>query len=312
MQHNGTFSSPVEEPTIAFETSLGFAINSTVEDYLGSERYQKDLGTVDLIVTSPPFPLLRAKAYGNKTGQEYLRWMESLAKPLGDLLSPSGSLVIEIGNSWEPGIPAMSTLPMKTLLAFQESGEFFLAQEFICHNPARLPGPAIWVTRERVRVKDSFTRVWWLSRSPHPKADNRKILNQYSPAMQKLLKSGKYNTGVRPSEHNIKEGSFLKDNGGSIGANVLSIPNTNGPGVAYLTYCKENGLTPHPARMQPQLVDYFIEFLTDEGDRVFDPFGGSMTTGAVAEGLERRWFATEPNSEYLDGSKGRFLGRLRG
>ena len=36
--------------------------------------------------------------------------------------------------------------------------------EFICYNPARLPSPAQWVTIERIRVIDSFTHIWWMSK----------------------------------------------------------------------------------------------------------------------------------------------------
>jgi site-specific DNA-methyltransferase (cytosine-N4-specific) len=58
--------------------------------------------------------------------------------------------------------------------------------------------------------------------------------------------------------------------------------------------------------MQPKLVDWFIRFLTDEDDLVFDPFGGSNTTGSIADRLGRRWAAVEPREDYVAGSKGRF------
>ena len=54
------------------------------------------------------------------------------------------------------------------------------------------------------------------------------------------------------------------------------------------------------------LVDFFIRFLTDPDDLVLDPFAGSNTTGATAEGLDRRWVAIEPNADYIRGSRGRF------
>jgi len=63
---------------------------------------------------------------------------------------------------------------------------------------------------------------------------------------------------------------------------------------------------PHPARMQPQLVEFFIKFLTNEGDQVFDPFGGSNTTGFVAELANRKWSVVEADANYLLGSIGRF------
>ncbi|HEV2944003.1 MAG TPA: DNA methyltransferase [Solirubrobacteraceae bacterium] len=51
---------------------------------------------------------------------------------------------------------------------------------------------------------------------------------------------------------------------------------------------------------------FFVRFLTDEGDLVLDPFAGSNTTGATAEGLERRWLSIEPEAAYIAGSIGRF------
>lgn len=72
--------------------------------------------------------------------------------------------------------------------------------------------------------------------------------------------------------------------------------------------CKEAGVTIHPARFPASLPDFFMRFLTDEGDVIVDPFAGSNTTGAVAEGLSRRWVSTETVEEYLAASKFRFEG----
>lgn len=277
----------------------------TVEDFLASGTGKALRGDVQLVFTSPPFPLNRKKRYGNKIGQEYLDWLAELAEPLGDLLTDDGSFVVELGNAWEPGEPVMSTLALKALLQLLESGGFHLCQQFVVHNPARLPSPAQWVNVERIRVKDAYTNVWWMSRTPRPKADNRCVLTPYSPAMKKLLKRGSYNAGGRPSQHKIGETSFLTDHGGAIPPNVLTMSNTTSTDD-YRRFCKANNLKVHPARMPPELADFFIRFLTDASDIVFDPFGGSNTTGAVAESLGRQWFATEPEPEYIATSVGRF------
>jgi site-specific DNA-methyltransferase (cytosine-N4-specific) len=55
------------------------------------------------------------------------------------------------------------------------------------------------------------------------------------------------------------------------------------------------------------LADFFIKFLTTPRDLVFDPFGGSCTTGKSAEVLKRNWVCTEQNADYLLGAKGRFV-----
>jgi hypothetical protein len=291
---------------IAYRTSRGVAYFGTAENVLADPWFERRYkGKIQLIFTSPPFPLNRKKRYGNLQGKEFVDWLASLAPVFKSFLTKTGSIVMEMGNAWAPGSPTMSTLSLKSLLAFQERGGFHLCQQFICYNPARLPSPAEWVTVERIRVKDSYTNIWWMSHVEKPLADNRRVLKPYSPSMKKLLASGKYNAGKRPSEHDINETSFLKDNDGAIPPNVLTLSNTktNDP---YQDYCRNQGLTPHPARMPFGLPEFFIKFLTLEGDIVLDPFAGSNTTGAVAQALKRDWVAIEPVAGYVQSSRSRF------
>jgi len=301
----------------AYQTRKGKMFHGRIEDALDSPEIERIRGKVSLILTSPPFPLVRKKRYGNETGEVYLSWLESLAGRLADLLTDDGSIVIEIGNAWEQGSPVMSTLPVEALLAFKKAAKLHLCQHVICHNPARLPSPAEWVNVRRIRLKDSFTHVWWMSRSKHPKADNRNVLNPYGKDMRHLLRTQQYNSGARPSGHVISEKGFLKDHGGSISANVIELDSSHSPDALlkytgtswdrnYRDYCAQQKLETHPARMQSLLSAFFIQFLTEKGDLVLDPFAGSNTTGAVAEDLGRKWIGIEAEIAYIDGSRGRF------
>lgn len=276
-----------------------------VEEFIASDAARRRQGKVQLILTSPPFPLNHKKNYGNHQGEEFTEWLAGLAPCLTELLTQTGSVVVEMGNAWEPGKPVMSTLSLKSLLTFLEKGELNLCQQFICHNPTRLPTPAQWVNVERIRVKDAYTHIWWMSTSERPKASNKHVLTEYSPAMKYLLRTQRYNSGTRPSGHNIGKTSFLTDNGGAIPSNVLTFSNTSN-NDAYRKYCRRKGLEVHPAPMPVGLAEFFIRLLTDRGDLVFDPFAGSNTTGAAAEALGRKWIATEPLDRYLAGSRGRF------
>lgn len=299
-----TQQGPEDNMTIAYQTEKGRLLKGYSENILPLLRRDWS-GKIDLIITSPPFPLNRKKKYGNLQGPEYIDWLAEFAPVFKSLVKPTGSIVIEVGNAWEPGRPVMSTLSLKALLAFQERADLQLCQQFVIYNPARLPSPAQWVNVERIRVKDAYTHVWWLSPSDRPKADNRRVAKEYSPAMLKLLETRKYNAGPRPSEHHIGKDSFLTNNGGAIPPNVITMANT-GAGDQYQRYCKRHAINPHPARMRTDLVSWFIRFLTDPGDMVVDPFAGSNTTGYVAESMGRRWIAIEPEQEYIDGSRGRF------
>jgi site-specific DNA-methyltransferase (cytosine-N4-specific) len=183
----------------AYKTTKGRMYHARIEDALASKEIRRLQGKVDLILTSPPFPLVRKKKYGNASGEAYIDWLCSLAVPLSQLLSETGSLVLEIGNAWEPGVPVMSTLPLEALLAFKKAANLQLCQHVICQNPARLPGPAEWVSVKRIRLKDSFTHVWWMSRSANPNADNKRVLSPYSSSMKSLLRDQHYNSGSWPA-----------------------------------------------------------------------------------------------------------------
>jgi site-specific DNA-methyltransferase (cytosine-N4-specific) len=121
--------------------------------------------------------------------------------------------------------------------------------------------------------------------------------------MERLIKRGVKKT-VRPSGHNIKP-TFSQDRGGSIPANVIVCGN-NESNSEYIRQSKKLRKKIHPARFPAQLPRFFIEFLTDPGDLVLDPFAGSNTTGAVAEPLRRRWIAIEKNRSYAKDSELRF------
>lgn len=259
--------------------------------------------SVDLIMTSPPFGLVRKKSYGNEDADEYCNWFRPFAEGFKRVLKDDGSLVIDIGGAWVPGQPTRSLYHFKLLVMLVEEYGFHLCQEHYWWNPAKLPTPAEWVNVRRVRVKDAVNTVWWLSKTPFPKANNRRVLAPYSKSMQGLLRNG-YVAKLRPSGHDISA-KFQKDNGGSVPPNLLAIANTESTS-RYQEYCRDNNIPIHPARFPPQLPEYFIRFLTDPGDLVLDPFGGSCVTGAVAEVLGRRWVCCEMSEEYLTGALSRF------
>ncbi len=291
------------------------------EDLLRGRVGKRLKGKVQLILTSPPFILNQEKKYGNLAGEEYKEWFIGFAALFSSLLKEDGSIVIELGNAWQPRRPIQSTLPLESLLGFLNHPEakLHLCQQFICYNPARLPSPAQWVTVERIRVNDSYTNIWWMAKSDTPKADNRKILRPYSKSMRALLRKQSYNPGSRPSEHQVSASGFLEDQGGSIHPNLFELePIEEGtdprlPNVMrfantrsndyFSRECRKRGIAPHPARMQPELAAFFIEFLTDEGDLVLDPFAGSNTTGYVAELLGRRWVSIDLEASYAVQSK---------
>lgn len=292
-----------------YSTALGDAY---LEDSLNILKALPN-NSINLVLTSPPYALHFKKEYGNVGKADYIAWFLSFAKDIFRVLTDSGSLILNIGGSYNKGIPTRSIYHYKLLIALVEEIGFHLAQECFWFNPAKLPMPAEWVTVRRIRVRDSVEHVWWLSKTPWPKANNRSVLKPYGADMLRLNQKGVRAT-TRPSGHNIKSSFDKIDAGGSIPPNVIedSIPadvlrfGNNVANDTYTKFCKASNIKIHPARFPTALPEFFIKLLTEEYDVVLDPFAGSNTTGAVAENFRRRWIAVDNVACYLDGSKFRF------
>jgi DNA modification methylase len=197
--------------------------------------------SVDLCFTSPPYALVRQKEYGNEMADAFVDWFMPFVHRIRRLLTPSGFFAVNLGPAWNPGSPTLSTYDIETLLAI--SDRLYPVYDGVWHKPGTLPGPAQWVTIEKVRLTQATERIW----------------------------------------------IFSKD--------------SNGP---YHRRCRRHRVAQHPARFPPALPAYFIERLTQPGGHVLDPFGGSNTTGHVAESLGRRWTTIELDPTYCRNSWLRF------
>ena len=296
MQGNG-------KPVEVYRTKLGKAVLAKAEDYLPSMPEN----SVDLVVTSPPFALLRQKAYGNLDQADYVDWLVSFGPLVRRVLKDTGSFVLDLGGAYQRGIPCRSLYNYRVLLRMCDEHGFHLAEEFFWHNPAKLPSPIEWVNKRKIRAKDSVNTVWWLAKSENPKANVSNVLAPYSARMKQLIRDPEafYRPKDRPSGPDIS-GKFGKDNGGAIPSNLLQYPNTESNSL-HIRLCNAHNLEPHPARFPRSLPEFFIKFLTDPGDLVMDIFAGSNTTGEAAELLGRSWTALECNLDYIIGSAFRFM-----
>lgn len=290
-------------PNPAYFTRRGSAYVGDSRDLLA----ELPDSSINLVLTSPPFALLRQKEYGNLDQHEYIDWLAQFAALVHQKLKDDGSFVLDLGGAYQRGVPVRSLYNYRVLIRFCDDLGFFLAEEFFWNNPSKLPSPIEWVNKRKMRAKDSVNTVWWFSKTEWPKANVSNVLAEYSPRMRKLLENPDafYKPKERPSGHDIGKG-FGKDNGGAIPSNLLSISNSESNGQ-YLRGCADVGVKSHPARFPAKLPEFFIKFLTEPGDFVVDIFAGSNTTGQVAEALDRRWLAIDLDPDYVAASVFRFL-----
>lgn len=298
-----------------YRTKLGTAY---LTDSLAALR-KLPANSINLIVTSPPYALHFKKAYGNVSKDKYADWFLGFAREMHRVLADDGSFVLNIGGSYNEGTPTRSLYQYKLLIRLVDEIGFHLAQECFWYNPAKMPMPAEWVTVRKIRIKDSVEYVWWLSKTPWPKASNQRVLREtLSPDMLRLNRNGLRET-TRPGGYKINASWAEIKGKGAIPSNFIQgelfeleapdnalIMGNNAANDPYTLRCKAEGIKIHPARYPRVLPEFFIKMLTDEGDIVLDPFAGSNTTGSVAESLKRRWLAFENVEEYLQGSKFRF------
>lgn len=264
-------------------------------------------GSINLMMTSPPFPLLRKKEYGNTDQDLYVAWLAGFIRQVMPKIADDGSIVLDLGGAYQRGQPTRSLHIYKLIIELCEVVGLHLCQEFFWYNSAKLPSPIEWVNKRKIRAKDSVNTLLWLSKSPWPKADVCNVLTPYSARMTKMLEGQSQvpKAQLRPSGH-VMTDTILRDNGGAIPSNVLTIPNTSS-NDSYQRRCKQLGIKAHPARFPAKLPEFFIRMLTDPGDVVLDIFAGSNTTGEVAEILGRRWNTFEQDRDYFATSALRFV-----
>lgn len=283
-----------------YETANGTALWATAET---ASAVIGD-GTINLILTSPPYPLNKQKSYKNLRGQEYLDWLVGLTSEWRRMLVDDGSLVLNLADVWNRGEPTVNLYQERLLIKLVDELGWFLAQRFQWINYGKIPSSE-WVTVRKVRVKNVTENLFWLSKTPWPRTSVHAVRRAYSERMKKLIAQGGEYRALRPSGHGDTRGAFGRDNGGSIPFNIIEASNS-ASSDAYHRRCREHGLPAHPARFPRQIPRFFIELLTERGHKVYDPFYGSGETGAAAEELGREWLGSERSLKYLSGSKFKF------
>lgn len=289
---------------LGFSTKLGLALWAEARDVFA--RIDEP---IHLVLTSPPYPLQRARAYGNPSEREFSDWLCWQLEPVVRLMAPGASLAINLSNDiFLSGSPARSIYLERTVLDLAQRLQLSLMDRLIWENPTKPPGPTRWACVGRQQLVHTWEPVLWFCNAPdHCFADNRRVLKPHSGRHADLVARGgeRRRATYGDGAHRIRPGGFAQS-AGTIPRNILRFPHTSREVVELRRAAASQGLPPHGAMMPRGLARFLIQFLTEPGHLVADLFSGWMTTAIEAEEAGRRWIASEKVAEYLAGGSLRF------
>lgn len=289
---------------LGFSTALGVSIWGNCTGFFS--RWDEP---IFLALTSPPYPLRTPRAYGNPPIEDYIDFICKIVEPIVKNLVTGGNIALSLSNDiFESKSPARSLYLEKLTIALCERLGLHLMDRLIWQSN-KPPGPLQWASKERMQLNSGYEQVLWFCNEPNKCiADNRRVLEPHTKSHKKLIATGgEKRTSVNgDGAYRLREGSYSNLTEGRIPRNVLSISNNCASQRAYKKVARSMGLEAHGATMPLALARKLVRFLSDVGQLVVDPCGGSMTTPLACELEGRRWASTELSFDYLRGGAERF------
>lgn len=239
-------------------------------------------GSVNLIVTSPPYADARKKHYHSIHTDEFPEFIESFHAELWRVLSDDGSFIINIKDKVVKGV--RNRYVWKTIMKLEDLG-WRCVDDYLWHKPNAMPG--YWPNR----LRDEWEYCFHLTK-------NKKFA-MYQDTVKKPIgdwadKRLKKLEGKSAERHNSENDSgFGRDLRKWQGKKMVLPGNV----VSVSVVGKNMG---HPAVFPVGLPEFFIKLFTKQGDMVLDPFGGSGSTGIACVNLSRNCILVDLEKEYID------------
>jgi site-specific DNA-methyltransferase (adenine-specific) len=243
--------------------------------------------SVNLIMTSPPYADQRKSTYGGVTPDKYIEWFMPIADEMQKVLSPTGTLILNIKEKVTNG--ERNTYVLELILEMRKHG-WLWTEEFIWHKKNASPGK--WPNRFR----DGWERLLQFNKC--------KKFDMYQDSVMVPAGAWIKERLTRLSEADKKRSSSITRSG--FGRNMA---NWLGRDMVYpsnvLLMASETSNKGHSAVYPLPLPTFFINLFSKEGDTVLDPFMGSGTTGEAAKRLQRPFIGIEKDPGYFQIAKQR-------
>jgi len=212
--------------------------------------------SIDLIFADPPFNLNKlypSKIDDNLKTEKYLSWCEDWTKECVRILKPGGSFYVWSLPKWNTYLSEF----LNDRLTFRH----WIATDIKYSLPIK----------GRLYPSHYSLLYYCKGEKPNTFKPDRVPMAICPKCFCDLKDYGGYKNKMNPKGINISDV-------------WLDIPP-----VRHAKYKKRNGSN----ELSIKLLDRIIEMSSEAGDLVFDPFGGSGTTYAVAEIKKRKWIGVE-------------------
>lgn len=256
-----------------FETSLGKLYNQDVIKFLKS----LETSSAQLIFADPPYNIKKAEWDTFESQKKYVEWSMEWIKEAQRILEPRGSLYI---------------CGFSEILADIKwaASSLFKGCKWL-----------VWYYRNKANLANDWGRS---HESLLHFRKNKKIIFNVDdvrvPYNIHTLKYPKHPQAKTSQYGNGKAYNWTPHPKGAKPKDVLEIPT-----LSNSSWEREK----HPTQKPVELVKKCVLASSNIGGMVIDPFGGSGTTYAVAEALNRKWLGSETNIEYCNIIRRRVLNR---
>jgi DNA modification methylase len=226
-----------------------------------------DTGSVDLVVTSPPYDNLR-------TYNGFSWNFEYIAQQTYRVLKSGGVLVWVVGDATVNGCETLTSF--EQALYFKKSVGF--AVETMIWDKAKQPG------LYGKRYEQVFEYMFVCSKGEP---------TTFNPIMVKSLTAGTKRKASNRKDGYNKTEKIIVVNERKIDANIWYVPTGYGQ-------TSTDGTADHPAMFPEALAERHILTWSNAGDVVLDFFGGSGTTAKMARKNGRDYLTCDISREYCD------------
>ena len=242
-------------------------------------------GSVDMVITSPPYAMQRKSTYGGVSEDDYVEWFTPIALEIKRVLKDTGSFFLNIKPNCKNGERVLYV--MKLVIHLKENVGFRFIDEF-CWTKLGVPGKFQGRFKNAFEPIYHFTKTKYYTHNPYDVATKAKEVS-IARYKRKACGETKNGSGFAGMRKEIKSDLALP-------SNHLHIPQKSNQHTIQ---------SKHSAVYPVELCDFFIKAFSNEGETILDPFMGSGTTGVACVNTNRNFIGIEKDEKYFEIAKER-------